>query len=364
MSPAAPPPARRSHPGPAACRADAPRCCSPHASSHDAARSSSLSPPIRRRSRSICPGESPRPRRSSRCLRHCAFNADLPSSVGSPARRSRSPCRNSLMMRLTRSAWEAPARRSRLLPAESSPSAIQTPTLRTGQSDVKERPPCIPSPIQVCGSDFRSARRQSPSGSPLAAPTRWSGSPAFVRGAVCVSTGVVHVSAPQARRAPRSGRLPLGRTQRRSHAWDECRVVSTQPQSHGRFRRHLTTRPRPPRLAPFPDLAVVKADDRFGRPAPVDHTIALDGDAVAPAARGDGTSAMPHEGNRRHPTGLHEASRARLSIRTTPTTHILRHVARRVRQGHRAESVVLVVLRGRVQPSHPTSRCTCMPKRR
>jgi hypothetical protein len=34
---------------------------------------------------------------------------------------------------------------------------------------------------------------------------------------------------------------------------------------------------------PLPDLVVVRADDRFARPAPIDRTIALDGDAVAPA---------------------------------------------------------------------------------
>jgi len=44
------------------------------------------------------------------------------------------------MTRLTRSPCEAPIRRVRFLPAESSPSAIQTPTLRIGQSDVKADP--------------------------------------------------------------------------------------------------------------------------------------------------------------------------------------------------------------------------------
>lgn len=43
-------------------------------------------------------------------------------------------------------------------------------------------------------------------------PNRSDGS-MFVRGAVCVSTGVVHVSAPQARRAPRSGRLLSGESE-------------------------------------------------------------------------------------------------------------------------------------------------------
>ena len=38
---------------------------------------------------------------------------------------------------------------------------------------------------------------------------------------------------------------------------------------------------------PLPDLVVVRADDRFARPAPIDRTIALDGDAVAPAPQRD-----------------------------------------------------------------------------
>jgi hypothetical protein len=52
---------------------------------------------------------------------------------------------------------------------------------------------------------------------------------------------------------------------------------------------------------PFPDLAGVKADDRFARSAPVDRTIALYGDAVAPEPRRD--ERKPPERTRRHLTG-------------------------------------------------------------